>query len=61
MTTAKAKVQSLLKKKWVTSYEIDTFAGPGGTRRVRELRAEGLPIQKRYNQDIGSFQYRIVK
>jgi hypothetical protein len=33
--------------------------GDSGLRRLRELRAHGMQIEKRYNADAGVFQYRL--
>lgn len=39
----------------------DEIGGTHGLRRLRELRATGTNIEKRYNTETGVFQYRIAK
>lgn len=37
----------------------ESIGGDSGLRRLRELRSEGLSVEKRYNSDTGVFQYRL--
>jgi len=48
---------------WVdgTVLTADEIGGTHGLRRLRELRASGMKIEKRYNADAGVFQYRLAK
>jgi len=65
--TRKQKVLELLQKyrnQWVDGPEIQhpAVGGSEGTRRLRELRAEGYNIEKRHHPDHvrAIFQYRIL-
>ena len=48
-TTQKGRVRKLLgSRKWIPASQINKVAGsPHGTRRARELRAEGWEIKTR--------------
>jgi hypothetical protein len=35
------------------------LGGDAGLRRLRELRADGLAVEKRYNTETGRFEYRL--
>ena len=35
------------------------LGGDSGLRRLREMRADGLSVEKRYNAETGVFQYRL--
>jgi len=57
--TVKGEVYSLLKKKWVDHLDIESTVSGDGMRRLRELRADGVNIAKRYNQKTGTYQYKV--
>jgi predicted DNA-binding ArsR family transcriptional regulator len=60
--TIRGEVYSALKKnrKWMTTTEIEDTTGDFGLRRLRELRADGLSIEKKRNPD-GSYSYRLPR
>lgn len=37
------------------------LGGDSGLRRLRELRSHGMKIEKRYNAETSTFQYRLGK
>ena len=57
----KGQVYSLLKKKWADYIDIESTVSGDGMRRLRELRADGVNIVKRYNSSTGTFQYKVSK
>jgi len=64
--TAKEKVYDLLRKntnKWVPGYKIASPAigGSEGLRRLRDLRQDGLVIEKRKMDNRSSYEYRLIK
>ena len=64
-TTYKAAVAQTLvgnPKTWINTSTINEIGGPGGTRRVRELRAEGWSIKTRRNPDAPTtFQFMLSR
>jgi hypothetical protein len=59
--TYKDKVYTYLRKnrKYIPGSEINQIGGKDGLRRLRELRAEGVPIVSRQNPKTGVWEYRI--
>lgn len=47
--------------RWVSGVEIATpeIGGSEGLRRVRELRSEGWPIEKRSKRGSEAYEYRL--
>lgn len=63
--TRKELVLSYLKtnRKYVPGYELTApnVGGTEGLRRVRELRADGIPIVTRKNPETGLYEYKIKR
>jgi hypothetical protein len=61
--TRKEAVRTYLKKnrRYIpgTDLTADEVGGKQGLRRLRELRAEGMPIITRRNPDTGTFEYKL--
>lgn len=68
MTTTQNKRDAVLKvlkeapdEGWITTLDItNAECGTEGTRRLRELRDSGLPIEKRKAPKGTQYQYRIA-
>lgn len=64
-TTYKAAVAQTLvsnAKNWIDTHTINTVGGPGGTRRLRELRSEGWSIRTRRNPATPTqFQFMLTR
>lgn len=59
--TSKEVVEKMLRpRRWVSTYDLEWAAGPGATRRLRELRAEGYEIKKRRAVEGQAYEYRLV-
>ena len=57
---ARERVLSLLKDGgWYTTVEINNMGGTEGTRRLRELRANGYRIEKRKVAGSTMYEYRL--
>lgn len=64
-TTNKGAVAQLLvetAKTWIASSTVQIVGGPGGTRRLRELRSEGWSIKTRRNpENPTTFQHMLTR
>lgn len=64
-STNKAAVAQTLvgnAKSWIDTATITEVGGPGGTRRLRELRSEGWSIRTRRNPETPStFQFMLTR
>lgn len=60
--TRKQAVYTFMKRnrKYISGRIINEVGGKDGLRRLRELRAEGVPITSRKNKD-GSWEYKLGK
>ena len=58
-SSKKGQVFSLLRKRWVDYIDIEDSVEGDGMRRLRELRADGVNIQKKYNPTTKTFQYKV--
>ena len=62
LDSAKGRVLKLLQdRQWHTTAEINAVGGTEGTRRVRDLRAEGFDIEvKKFSSDGNKWKYRLA-
>lgn len=65
LNTAKGRVLALLRDnqgRWVPKDDLRSVGGDNGDRRLRELRAEGWPIQMRRDPEHpdGTWQYMLT-
>ena len=60
-TREKLVFNLLRDERWHTTGEINSPAlgGSEGTRRLRELRKKGYPIEKRKDQNGDAYEYRM--
>lgn len=64
MTYKSAVAQHLVRnpKTWVDANTINSIGGADGTRRLRELRAEGWSIKSRRNPQMPTtFEYQLSR
>lgn len=60
--TRKELVLKLLQsREWTSTMEINEVGGSEGTKRVRELRAQGYPILTRPREKGSQWEYRLVQ
>lgn len=63
--TYKEKVHKYLKqnRRYVSTSELNNpeIGGKDGTRRLRELRADGINIISRRNPETGMYEYKIKR